>query len=145
MSTSASQRSASQARRKAIDISLAAPQVIAHRLTRMALAGAHPSARDRKEFAGMVQEKQQAFAQSWWAAWNAAMQSPWSMAWPSWQSMLTHGMPTSPWAAWKLAEQAMAPSTAVLNAALTPISRKAVSNARRLSHTPLVVPRRKSK
>lgn len=141
MSTSASHRAASQVRRKAIDISVASPQVIAHRLTRMALAGPHPSARDRKEFTGMVMEKQMAFAQSWWAAWNAALQSPWSMVWTSWQNMLTGKFPTTPWG-W--AEQAMAPSNAVLNAALTPISRKAVSNARRLSHTPLLVPRRKS-
>ena len=144
MSTSPSERSAQKARRKAIDISLAAPQVIAHRLTRMALAGPQPSERDLKEFTGMVQEKQQAFAESWWAAWNVALQSPWTMTLPMWQSIWTTGLPTTPWAAWKLAEQAMAPSNAMLNAALTPISRKAVSNARRLSHTPLVVPRRRS-
>ena len=140
MSTSSPRNAASQVRRKAIDISLAAPQVIAHRLTRMALAGPQPSARDRKEFSGMVMEKQLAFAQSWWGAWQAALQAPWSLAMLGWQGMLTGKMPASPWA-W--ADQVMAPSHAVLNAALTPISRKAVSNARRLSHTPLRVPRRK--
>lgn len=142
MPTSAS-RSASQARRKAIDISLAAPQVIAHRLTRMALAGAHPDARDRKEFSGMVQEKQLAFSQAWWAAWQTAMQSPWTLAWSTWQAMLSGGMTASPWSAWQRAGQAMAaPSTQMLNAALTPIHRKAVSNAKRLARTPLITPKR---
>ena len=58
--------------RKAADIAVAAPQVIAHRVTRMALAGPLPDARDRKEFTGMVQEKQLAFAQSF-LAWNTAV------------------------------------------------------------------------
>src|SRR2546427_799414 len=39
--------------------------LVAHRLTRMAMAGANPSARDRREFTRMVSEKQTAFQQSW--------------------------------------------------------------------------------
>jgi len=50
---------------KLTELGLAAPQVIAHRLTRMALAGPTISARDRKEFTGMVAEKQAAVAQAW--------------------------------------------------------------------------------
>lgn len=50
---------------KLAELGVAAPQVVAHRLTRMALAGATPSARDRNEFTGMVVEKQVAFAQAW--------------------------------------------------------------------------------
>jgi len=42
---------------KLAGLGFAAPQVIAHRLTRMALAGPTMSARDRKEFTGMVVEK----------------------------------------------------------------------------------------
>lgn len=49
---------------KLAELSLASPQVIAHRVTRMALAGASPSKRDRTEFTGMVVEKQLAFAQA---------------------------------------------------------------------------------
>ncbi|MEO7852481.1 MAG: hypothetical protein ABIR94_09560 [Rubrivivax sp.] len=48
-----------------MELSVAVPQVVAHRMVRMAMAGPVLSARDRKEFAGMVAEKQQAFAQSW--------------------------------------------------------------------------------
>ena len=50
--------------RQATDLAVAAPQVVAHRLTRMAMAGANPSARDRREFTRMVSEKQTAFQQS---------------------------------------------------------------------------------
>ena len=45
--------------RQATDLAVAAPQVVAHRLTRMAMAGANPSARDRREFTRMVSENRQ--------------------------------------------------------------------------------------
>ncbi|MEG2045608.1 MAG: hypothetical protein RR855_05610 [Comamonas sp.] len=143
---SASRRATVQAHQKVLDLSIATPQVVAHRLTRMALAGPVPNARDQKEFTGMVMEKQLAFAQSWWAAWNAALQGPWSMAWSTWQTALSGGMlASSPWAMWKLAERSSAPAAQVVNAALTPIARKASSNARRLARTPLVsTPRKRS-
>ena len=143
---SASRRATVQAHQKALDLSIAAPQVVAHRLTRMALAGPLPNARDQKEFTGMVMEKQLAFAQAWWAAWNAALQGPWGMAWSTWQTALSGGMlGSSPWAMWKLAERSSAPAAQVVNAALTPIARKASSNARRLARTPLVsTPRKRS-
>jgi len=50
---------------KSTELAFAAPYVVAHRLTRMALAGASPSARDRKEFTKMGSEKLLAFNQSW--------------------------------------------------------------------------------
>jgi len=43
---------------KLAELGVAAPQVVSHRLTRMALAGPALNARDRKEFTGMVVEKQ---------------------------------------------------------------------------------------
>src|SRR5580765_3268999 len=52
---------------QAAEIALAAPQVIAHRLTRMALSGPRLSERDRKEFALMVAEKNAAFTEAWQA------------------------------------------------------------------------------
>ena len=51
--------------RQAAELAVAVPQVIAHRLTRLALAGPAPSARDRKEFRRMGAEKAAAFAESW--------------------------------------------------------------------------------
>lgn len=46
------------------EVMLASAQVIAHRTSRMALAGAAPNARDRRELALMGQEKIEAGAQS---------------------------------------------------------------------------------
>ena len=50
------------------ELALAVPQVVAHRVTRLALAGARPSRRDQAEFQRMVQEKQVAFSQAWMAS-----------------------------------------------------------------------------
>ena len=117
---------------KAADIAVAAPQVIAHRVTRMALAGPLPDARDRKEFTGMVQEKQLAFAQSY-VAWNTAVLR-WQM---QWLSACLRGDYTkafhqlfSPLPLAAVGEKAAAQ-------ALEPVRRKAVSNAKRLAKTPL--------
>lgn len=90
-------------------IAIAAPQVVAHRLTRMALAGPTPSARDRREFHLMGAEKSAAFVESW-----AAM---WMQLWTA-QQRLAFG--------WM---QALA---GVLGHGVAPVRRRAVANARRL-------------
>jgi hypothetical protein len=48
-----------------IALGIAAPQVAAHRVARMAMAGASPSARDRKEFHRMGTEKMIALNEAW--------------------------------------------------------------------------------
>ena len=53
--------------KKSAELAVAVPQVVAHRLTRMAIAGSVLSERDRKEFDLMVAEKQAAFTQAWQA------------------------------------------------------------------------------
>jgi hypothetical protein len=112
------------------------PPVVAHRTARMALAGAHPSARDRKEFSGMVAEKQIAFTQSgvamaaqamraqqaWMAQWAAGLWAPWTMR------------SVSPLAAM---QRVQAASLAIANQGLAPLQRKATANSRRLSRTRL--------
>ena len=60
-------RAKSSLAQQAAELALAVPQVVAHRMTRMALAGPHPSPRDRKEFARMVAEKNAAFGEAWQA------------------------------------------------------------------------------
>jgi hypothetical protein len=60
---------------KTAELALAVPQVVAHRLLRMAHAGPHLSARDRKEFARMIAEKNSAFGESWNAMALQALQS----------------------------------------------------------------------
>ena len=121
---------------KAADIAVASPQVVAHRVARMALAGPVLNDRDRKEFTGMVQEKQLAFAQSF-MAWNTEILR-WQMQWQmqmfgamvsgNWQSMANRMLSPQPLMA--AAERATAK-------AMEPVRRKAVANAKRLSKTSL--------
>jgi hypothetical protein len=92
------------------ELGVAAPQVMAHRLSRLALAGPVPSARDQREFAGMWMEKPLALMQAWQA-----------MALACWQLPLGWGM-GSPGFAFQ-----------VLDRGLQPVSRRVVANARRLS------------
>ena len=121
--------------RQATDLAVAAPQVVAHRLTRMAMAGANPSARDRREFTRMVSEKQTAFQQSWAAmgmqsmvASQALMQAWMRMWWTPWS--------TSTWNGGALASQASQWQNAmrgVVGKVLAPLHSTAVANAKRLA------------
>jgi hypothetical protein len=65
---------------KAVELSIAAPQVIAHRTARMLAAGGHPNARDRLEFQRMSTEKVFAFWESMTAMYMAAWLTPFSAA-----------------------------------------------------------------
>ncbi|NJM32857.1 MAG: hypothetical protein HC848_08415 [Limnobacter sp.] len=100
------------------ELSVAAPQVVAHRVARMATAGPVLSARDKKEFTGMVQEKQLAFSQSWFAMCMEIM----AMQQRFYLSMLGGRAPalSTLWGA------------SVFAKGLAPIHRKAVSNSKRL-------------
>lgn len=127
--TSASQRLATQT----LELSLAAPQVVAQRLTRMALAGAHPSARDRQEFTLMGAEKMLAFQQSWAAmwmqAWRMQMEMAQTMATATLKAAMGGGAPRpSAWMA-----QLPQAATRMMAAGLTPVHGKAVANAKRLA------------
>ena len=114
-------------------LSMAVPQVIAHRVGRMATAGPNPSARDRKEFKQMGAEKTAAFNESWAAMglaamkaqqqmamsmWRAAAMAPWSMAKPA--SLLPSGN--------TLARHALQ----IMSQGMAPVHRRAVGNAKRL-------------
>ncbi|GAA6142495.1 hypothetical protein [Hydrogenophaga sp. 5NK40-0174] len=105
---------------KLAQLGMAVPQVMAHRLTRMAMAGPLLSPRDRKEFTGMVMEKQLAFSQAWMAmameTWR--MQQAWAAAW------FTGQVPSLTAAVNRIAAKGLAP-----------VHRKAVSNAKRLAKT----------
>ncbi|MBO9717355.1 MAG: hypothetical protein J7507_11255, partial [Pseudoxanthomonas sp.] len=69
------QRRSRKAAAQLVELGIAAPQVVAHRLVRMAGAGSQLSARDRREFVGMVVEKQTAFAEAWMAMWVEGWQA----------------------------------------------------------------------
>ncbi|MDH5831199.1 hypothetical protein QFW80_11805 [Luteimonas sp. M1R5S18] len=108
------------------EIGTAAPMVAAARLSRIALAGANPSARDRREFSGMVIEKQTAFAQSWTAMWAEAMTLQAQLAW-SWMWL----SPTAAAQA-RLARTTSAGLDRIVASGVAPWHRKVVANARRL-------------
>jgi hypothetical protein len=111
---------------KTAELSLAAPQVVAHRLARMALAGPVLSARDLREFTTMVTEKQAAFAQSWLAMFTEAARQQQTLA----LSLSTGRIVRAPLTASGAASRVMA-------AGIAPVHRKAVSNAKRLARTRL--------
>ena len=107
-----------------VDLGIAAPQIMAHRLARMAAAGATPSARDRREFTGMVLEKQAAFAQGWMAMWVEAALAQ--------QRFLLACLAGTPWT-FTQALRAGADWEQAASRGLAPLRNKAVANARRLS------------
>ena len=118
------------------ELAVAAPQVVSHRLARMAAAGPLPGAADQREFHRMGAEKVAAFWESWAAmglqSWSAqqralaAMQSAW------WRTLW---FPLA-----KPGAGAFGPSTAQLQRqtldmlahGLAPVHRRAVANAKRL-------------
>jgi hypothetical protein len=99
---------------QAFELSLAAPLVIAQRMSRMMAAGPALSARDRREFSLMGTEKVLAFQQACAAMWTQALFS---------QFALARSMPTM------MSREALK----VMSAGLAPVHRKAVANAKRLS------------
>ena len=121
---------------KAAELAVAVPQVVTHRVTRMALAGPKLSPRDRKEFERMVAEKNAAFAASWVAMAQQAALAQQSLA-TSWMaSFLGAGRGRQP-SATASARQWQAAALGVLGKGLAPVHRKAVANARRLARTKL--------
>jgi hypothetical protein len=112
---------------KLAELGVAAPQVIAHRLTRMALVGPTLSARDRKEFTGMVVEKQAAVAQAWTAMFAEGVRVRQQLA----LSLLTGATPR------QHATLAKTAASRIASTGVAPFHRKAVANAKRLARTKL--------
>jgi len=96
----------------------AVPMVVAHRMARMALAGAAPSKRDRDEFQRMYDEKTVAFTRSWSAMGAAAM--------AFWSPALMTGTPAT--AAARMQNAALG----VMTQGMAPVWRTAMANAKRL-------------
>jgi hypothetical protein len=101
--------------------------VIAHRLTRTALAGPTLSARDGKEFSGMVMEKHAAAAQAWMGMFAEGLRFQQQLA----LSLLTAATPR------QHAARTRSAASRIASAGLAPIHRKAVANAKRLARTKL--------
>ena len=132
-------RSPAKVHTQAAELAWAVPQVVAHRVARMANAGPSPSARDRKEFARMVHEKHAAFAESWQAMALQALHSQQAFA-----AALTRAALTPPSRRRKatahslsLQLQMQQAALAMFGKGLAPVHRRAVANARRLGRTKL--------
>ena len=133
-----SERRASKSRsvaRKTTELAVAAPQVVAHRLTQMALAGVTPSARDRKEFRGMGAEKVAAFAESWSAMASEAFRANQKIGLALLASLWSPAAGRK--AAKSVARQANNAVLGIVEKGMAPIHRRAVANAKRLSRTKL--------
>jgi hypothetical protein len=118
---------------QAIELGVAAPQVIALRAARIAAAGASPSARDREEFYRMGAEK--------WLALNEAWNSMAAQAFLENQK-LALSFVQSLWFPWTHPGSAKAASKkltraglGILGKGMAPYRRRAVANAKRLGRT----------
>ncbi len=117
--------------RQTADLAVAVPQVVAHRVTRMAAAGPNPSRRDQREFYLMGSEKIWAFYESWFAM-AQGLARAYQQAWlGAFQSMLgPSSMAPGARLAGPLEFQRIA--LGVLGKGLVPVRRRAVRNANRL-------------
>jgi hypothetical protein len=116
---------------KATELAFAVPPVVAHRVTRIALAGAIPNARDQREFRQMGAEKMAAFAESWNAMAAQAFPANCVFATSFWRSWLT-GKPSQ-----LSGSQLRNAALEVLGKGIGPVHRRAVANAKRLAQTRL--------
>ena len=117
------------------ELAVAVPQVVAHRMTRMAIAGPVPSSRDRQEFTRMVAEKNTAFVASW-----QAMAAQAIVAQQAFAATLVRMLWTSPWRVqppFAVLAQVHDAALGVIGKGLAPVHRKAVANAKRLAKTRL--------
>jgi hypothetical protein len=121
---------------KAAELGFAVPQVLAHRVTRMGLAGPTLSERDRKEFQRMVSEKHTAFSDAWSAMAKETVRAHQSLTasyvrsfWsPSLRAKTSAGSVVAQW---------HDAAIGVFGKGLAPVHRKAVANAKRLARTRL--------
>jgi hypothetical protein len=121
---------------KAAELAVAVPQVVAHRVTRMALSGSTLSERDRKEFELMVAEKKTAFAEAWQAMAVQTVRANQALATSFLRSLWSPTFWGKPSAA-RAASQVQSAALGILGKGMAPVHRKAVSNAKRLARTKL--------
>lgn len=118
--------------KEATQLAFAVPQVITHRVARMALARPVLSDRDRKEFRRMGTEKMGAFMESWNAmamqAFRANQALTMSFARAFWSSSLTANA---------VSAQLQSAALGVLGKGMAPVRRRAVANSKRLARTKL--------
>ena len=124
---------------KMMEVMIASPFVIANRMSRMAVAGVTPTAKDKAEFALMNDEKSEAFVESWRAMAATALgiqqrfaRNAMMAAWnPTTYLDLAAGrMPRSMRASLSTAGT---DAIAISLAGLQPVHKRATGNAKRLT------------
>ena len=111
----------------------AVPQVVAHRVARMAVAGLMPGSDHWQETWLMSSEKVSAFNESWLAMWSQVLRSQQEIALAS---MRDFGSPS--WGMQSVGQSVQAMQSAALGVVgqgLAPVHRRALANAKRLSRT----------
>ncbi len=122
--------------RRAAALAIAAPQVVAHRMTRMAMAGPMPSARDQREFSRMVGEKNTVFAEAWQAMMRQTVHAHQTLAFALLRSVWSPSA-WGPVALHNTAAEIQNAALGILDKGIAPVQRKAVANAKRLTRTRL--------
>jgi hypothetical protein len=133
---SQSTRKAKSITTKAAELSVAVPQVVAHRVARMAIAGPTLSERDRKEFNLMVAEKKTAFAEAWQAMATQTVRANQALATSFLRSVWSPSFWGRPSAS-RAGTQVQSAVLGILGKGLAPVHRRAVANAKRLARTKL--------
>lgn len=113
------------------EIGIAAPQVVAHRLARMASAGASPSALDRAEFRRMGIEKIAAVNEAWTAMATQAFFENQKFALTFMPSLWFPWMRPTP-TVQSVSRQLNRAAVGILGKGMAPVRRRAVANAKRL-------------
>ena len=121
---------------KAAELAVAVPQVVAHRVARMVMAGPTLSARDRKEFSLMVSEKKTAMAQAWQAMATQTVRANQTLAASYLRSVWSPTFWGKP-SVGKATAQVQRAALDILGKGMAPVHRKAVANAKRLARTKL--------
>lgn len=129
-------RSGTQLAVQTSQLAYAVPQVMAHRLTRMALGGTVPNERDQIEFQRMGDEKMMAFGQSFTAMALYALKIQQEMGWAMARSMFSPWLGAAPTFASSM-RQMQGAALGMATAGLKPVHRTATANARRLAGTPI--------
>jgi len=130
-----SRQKAARIGKQASELMLAAPQVVAHRLGRMALAGHRPNASDQREFHRMGAEKLAAFGEAWQAMTLQMLKSNQqlaaSMMRSAWPAAARRGATKSAPLV-QAAAQWQHAALDILGQGIRPVHRRAVANAKRL-------------
>ena len=111
------------------ELGIAAPQVIAHRVARMASAGTSPSAADRAEFRRMGIEKMAAVNEAWAAMAVQAFVENQKLALTFMQALWFPWMRPTPKS---VSRQLNRAAMGILGKGVAPARRRAVANAKRL-------------